>query len=162
MGYCIEYLIALPPTSAREWLSPLDGFWSFLEGDPPLPYGELKWGGFSLFAELGPTGCLACVPELIYSWLVADHPPAVEHIARLEEWLCTTLPGVRAIRVSESCTGDWHRETEREWYEWPDPVRALYEWLTTSEWGDDPRYFRLLPDEKSHGDSADSSNSGSD
>lgn len=150
MGYCIEYLIDLTPPRAREWLSPLEGFWVDRETDDHIPFAELKWGGLSLFADFGPTACLARVPSLNYSWLIADHLPAVEHIARLEEWLCTTLPGVRAIRVDELLFGEWQRETEREWYEWPDPVRGLYKWLLTSEWGDDPRYFRLLPDEQSH------------
>jgi hypothetical protein len=88
------------------------------------------------------------VPQIKYSWLIAAHTPSVERIARLEGWLSESLPCVRAVRVDELLWLDWKSHSEREWWQWPDPVLALRGWLLST--GQDAAYFRLLPDAQRH------------
>jgi len=66
-------------------------------------------------------------------------------VLRFEQWICETLPGVRAIRLDELLMLHWEREVGQVCWEVPDPVSALWAWLpTVDEWYGD-EYHRLLP-----------------
>jgi len=145
MGHQVEYVVDLPPARADEWLSPLPGWWAEPKSPGELPYGEFEWGGQSLHADLGPVACQIRVPQIKYSWVTADHAASLAWVARFEDWLSEALPGVRAVRVDELLRLNWESESGREWYQWPDPIRALRDWLLGR--GEDARYFRLLPAE---------------
>lgn len=148
MGHQVEYLIDLPHARAQEWLSTIPGWWAEPEATGELPYGEFEWSDISLHADLCHAACHVVVPRIKYSWLVGDHAPSMEQVARLEGWLSDSLPGVRVIRLDELLRFDWESQSAREWWQWPDPVRALRDWLLSS--GQDAAYFRLLPDERTH------------
>ena len=143
MGHQVEYVIDLPPTRARGWLSPL-GSWFAPESPDEMPQGEFGWGGEALHATLAPAACFVSVPTIKYSWLL-DPSPAVEWVARFERWLCETLPGVRAVRLDELLLLAWEREAGRLLCEVPDPVGAMWAWLPTQEEQYGSEYFRLLP-----------------
>jgi hypothetical protein len=146
MGYQVEYLIDVLPARARGWLSALPGWWAEPESPDDLPDGEFQWGDLSLHVELGLRACRLRVPQIKYSWLIADHAPSLKQIARLEDWLCGSLPGVRAVRVDEFLRQEWESRSGREWQEWPNAVGALRDWLLSSR--QDARHFRLLANEE--------------
>jgi hypothetical protein len=148
VGHQVEYVIDLPPAPAREWLSSLSGWWAELGSPDEMPWGEFEWGGQALHADLGPAACQVTVACIKYSWLIGDHEPSLTWVARFEAWLSEALPGVRAVRLDELVRLRWESESGREWERWPDPVRALRDWLLASD--QDAAYFRLLPDTERH------------
>ena len=148
MGHQVEYMIDVEPARAREWLSPLPGRWVEPESADVMPFGEFEWRGLSLHAELGPVALLVSVPQIKYSWLIGDHAPSVEQIARLEGWMSESLAGAQSVRVDELLRLEWESQSKREWQKWPDPTRTLRNWLLSSR--QDAAYFRLLPTEQKH------------
>src|SRR5271166_4500087 len=124
MGHQVEYLVDLPASRARAWLSSLPGLWDEPGYPGALPNHLSEWGGKSLFAYVGPAAFEVSVPAIKYSWLIAEHTPSVEWVVRFEDWLVGALPGVRVVRVDELLWGMWQSESGREWHQWPDPVRA--------------------------------------
>jgi hypothetical protein len=148
MGHQVEYLIDVQPVRARAWLASLDGWWADPKSPDEVPYGKFQWFNLSLHTRLGPTACQVCVIPIKYSWLIADHAPALEQIARLENWLSESLPTVQAVRIDELLRLDWESQTGREWQEWSNPAEALRHWLLTS--GQEAAHFRLLPDKPQH------------
>jgi hypothetical protein len=148
VGHQVEYLIDVQPARARVWLASLDGWWAEPESPDKVLYGEFQGSDLSLHARLGPAACQVCVPQIKYSWLIADHAPALEQTARLESWLSGSIPCVKAVRIDELLRLDWESQTGREWQEWPNPVEALLEWLLSS--GQEAAHFRLLPDNRVH------------
>ena len=148
MGHQVEYVIDLPPTRAREWLSSLPGYWAEPESPEESPYGEFEWGGLVLDADLAPTACHVCVPEIKYSWLIGDDAPSLDWVTRFEAWLAEVLPGVRAVRLDEFVRLEWEAQAGRPWKEIPDPVGDLQGWLPSHDCG--PAYFRLLPEDQRH------------
>jgi hypothetical protein len=148
MGHQVEYVIDLPPPRAREWLSTLPGWWAEPGAPGQLPYGEFEWGGRALHADLGPMACQVRVPEIKYSWLIGTPAPSLAWVARFEDWLSETLPGVRAVRLDEVLRLEWEAQAGRPWEEIPDPVGALRRLLPSRE--DWPSHFRVLSEERPH------------
>lgn len=148
MGHQVEYLIDRPPAPARAWLSSLSGWWAELGSPEERPWGEFEWGGQALHADLGPVACHVSVPCIKYSWLIGSNEQSLAWVARFEAWLSGALSGVLAVRVDELLRLEWESQSKREWWQWPDAVRALRGWLIAS--GQDAAYFRLLPDEQKH------------
>jgi hypothetical protein len=75
------------------------GWWAEPEAAGDLPSGEFQRNGLSLHDDLGPAACQIRVPQIKYSWLTGHHAPSLEQVARLEDWLAASLPGVRAVQV---------------------------------------------------------------
>ncbi len=110
--------------------------------------GEFQWGELWLHPVLGPAASQVRVPSIRYSGLIGGHVPSLEQVGRLEVWLSISLSDVLAIRVDELLRLDWESDSGHEWWQWPDPVQALRNWLLAT--GQDARYFRLLPNEERH------------
>jgi hypothetical protein len=144
MGHQVEYLLKLAPPLARGWLTRFDGFWVELEVTGELPCGVFRlWDDLSLHADLARTACMLSVPGIKYSWLIAEHAPALAHIERFERLLAESLPGVLGLRVDELFRLEWEEAVGSPCEELPAPVESLRNWLPLSD--ADPRHFRFLP-----------------
>lgn len=145
MGYQVEYLIALPAAAARQWLSTCSGTWFDQDVEAELPYGEFERDGLALHVELAPTACHLRVPEIKYSWLIHEHAPSLERIARLDAWLRKSLPEALIVRIDEFVFEKWNAEHRHEWHRLPSPAAALLDRLTASH--EETAHYRILPTE---------------
>lgn len=143
MGHQVEYLIEIPQQSASRWLSTLSGWWAEPESTEEPPHGIFQWGELSLHTVLGPKACQISVPKIKYSWLIANDPPSLEQIARLEEWLSKSFFCAGIVRLDELLWLDWESQSSEKWWQLPDPLSSLRSWLLSTE--QDPAYFRLFP-----------------
>ena len=143
MGYQVEYFLKLASGPARLWLSTFDGFWSHPEAPGELLSGEFRpWDDLSLHATLAEMGAHLRVPQIKYSWLIADDPKSVMQVDRLERLFAECLPGVELIRVDEFVRLLGEAELGRSWQELPDPFESLGNWLASSASG--PLHHELL------------------
>ena len=73
--------------------------------------------------------CQVRVPEIKYSGLISEHASPVAWVARFEDWLSETLPGVRVVRLDELLRLEWEVRKpvgrgRRYWTPWCAPALA--------------------------------------
>ena len=128
----------------RDWLFTLPGWWAEPEASGELPYGEFEWGGGRPSPTSARWHARSVCPDK-YSGLISEHASPVAWVARFEDWLSETLPGVRVVRLDELLRLEWEAQAGRPWEKILDPSARSRRWLPSHEYR--PAYFRLLPAE---------------
>src|SRR3954466_317842 len=118
MGHQVEYFLKVSSPLAREWLSKFDGFWVEPEATGELAYGEFRlWDDLYLHATLASSASWLRVPQIKYSWLIAEDRKSLTQVDRLERQLASCLPDVTIIRVDEFVRLLWEAEVGLSWQE---------------------------------------------